>query len=72
MRNFALTIIHVRALTRVLNFIAEFSEKHGRDPYTREILRNIKTWGHGHKIIKLAEKLGLKKDMRTSIQQTRE
>ncbi|NPA71124.1 MAG: hypothetical protein GXO26_09995 [Crenarchaeota archaeon] len=59
MRNLALTIIHIRALARVLNFIAEFSEKHGRDPYTREVLRSIRTWGHGHKIIKLAEKLGL-------------
>ncbi len=55
----ALTVIHIRALNRLLNFISEFSEKHGRDPYTREILRGIKTWGHGHKIVKLAEKLGL-------------
>jgi len=54
-----MTVLHVRALNRLLNFIAEFSSKHGRDPYTREILRNIKTWGHGHKMIKLAEKLGL-------------
>ena len=50
---------HARMLLRLLKEIERFRQTRHRDPYTRETLRIVRTWGHGHKIIKLAEKLGL-------------
>ncbi len=55
----SLLISHVRALTRLVNTIITLTQKLGRDPYTREVLRAYKSWGYGHKMLKLAEKLGL-------------
>ncbi len=52
-------INHVRALTRLIDTIKTLTQKLGRDPYTREVLRAYKSWGYGHKMLKLAEKLGL-------------
>ena len=46
-------------LLRLLKTIAEFTTKTGRDPYTREVLRWLRSWGYGHQTLKLAEKLGL-------------
>ncbi len=46
-------------ILRLLKTIADFTSKTGRDPYTREVLTWLKTWGYGHKILKLAESLGL-------------
>ncbi len=46
-------------ILRILRTIRDFVRKFGRDPYTRELLRIIKTWGYGHSVLKLCEKLGL-------------
>ncbi len=50
---------HSCILARLLKTIADFTSKTGRDPYTREVLTWLKTWGYGHKILKLAEYLGI-------------
>jgi len=58
-RDPTLLIRHVRALTRLIDTIVSLTQKLGRDPYTREVLRAYKSWGYGHKMLKLAEGLGL-------------
>ncbi len=46
-------------ILRVLKTIRDFISKFRRDPYTRELLSELRTWGYGHEILKLCEKLGL-------------
>ncbi len=50
---------HSCSLARLLNIIDKISRNLGRDPYTREVLTKVKTWGYGHKMLKLAHTLGL-------------
>ena len=46
-------------ILRVLKTIRDFISKFRRDPYTRELLHILRTWGYGHETLKLCEKLGL-------------
>ena len=59
MPEFWLVQAHLRGVVHVLLAIRDFQETYKRDPYTRELLAKLKSWGHGHKMLKLAEKLGL-------------
>ncbi|WP_054848932.1 hypothetical protein [Vulcanisaeta sp. JCM 14467] len=46
-------------LARLLETIEEFSFRKGRDPYTRELLGYLRTWGYGEDLLLLALRLGL-------------
>jgi len=50
---------NLRALARLLSAIEDFSQSHGRDPYTRELLGILRSWGYGEGILLLAWDLGL-------------
>ncbi|MCG2863988.1 MAG: hypothetical protein L7G99_06165 [Vulcanisaeta sp.] len=50
---------NLRALARLLSVIEDFSQSHGRDPYTRELLGILRSWGYGESILLLAWDLGL-------------
>jgi len=50
---------HARALLRVVYTVHKLCVELGREPYTREVLRALRMWGYGHKMLKLAESLGL-------------
>jgi len=47
------------ALVRLLTAVEDFSLAHGRDPYTRELLGVLRSWGYGESILLLAWDLGL-------------
>ena len=47
------------ALVRLLVVIEGFSLAYGRDPYTRELLSVLRSWGYGESILLLAWDLGL-------------
>jgi len=49
----------LRALVRLLTAVEDFSLAHGRDPYTRELLGVLRSWGYGESILLLAWDLGL-------------
>jgi len=37
----------LHALVRLLTVIEEFTRLHGRGPYTRELLSQLRSWGYG-------------------------
>ena len=46
-------------MARLIETIEEFSSRRGRDPYTRELLGYLRTWGYGEDLLMLAWRLGL-------------
>jgi len=44
---------------RLLNTIQQFSLRTGRDPYTRELLALLRTWGYGESVLRYLEEMGL-------------
>jgi hypothetical protein len=49
----------LHALVRLLTVIEEFTRLHGRGPYTRELLSQLRSWGYGEGLLSLAWGLGL-------------
>ncbi|GGP19071.1 hypothetical protein GCM10007981_01270 [Thermocladium modestius] len=49
----------ITSTTRLLNAIRQFNSQTGRDPYTRELLRLLRSWGYGESVLRSLEEAGL-------------